>query len=131
MHAIDLITPDVPPLRPQDDVGRALDWMEEFKVSHLPVVEGGRLVGLVKDQDLVVLNTAMGELGTVALPANSRVADIGMPNVHQARRVFQPQFAIRNVRFRVSSCRSRLAVSRSNDEHCVDQHMGIQSERAR
>ncbi len=30
--------------------------MEEFKVSHLPVVEGGRLVGLVKDQDLVDRN---------------------------------------------------------------------------
>ncbi|HRH36907.1 MAG TPA: CBS domain-containing protein [Flavobacteriales bacterium] len=56
MHAIDLITPDVPPLRPQDDIGRALDWMEEFKVGHLPVVEGGRLVGLVKDSDLVDRN---------------------------------------------------------------------------
>ena len=53
MHAIDLITMDIPPLRPQDDVGRALDWMDEFKVGHLPVVEAQRLVGLVKDQDLV------------------------------------------------------------------------------
>jgi len=53
MHAIDLITPDIPPLRPQDDVGRALDWMEEFKVGHLPVVHEQRLVGIVKDQDLV------------------------------------------------------------------------------
>ena len=46
MHAIDLITADIPPLRPQDEVGRALDWMEEFKVSHLPVVEDQRLVGM-------------------------------------------------------------------------------------
>lgn len=53
MHAIDLIAPDIPPLRPQDDIGRALDWMEEFKVSHLPVVNEQRLVGIVKDQDLV------------------------------------------------------------------------------
>ncbi len=56
MHAIDLITPAIPPLRPQDDVGRALDWLEEFKVGHLPVVEQRRLVGLVKDQDLVDRN---------------------------------------------------------------------------
>ncbi len=27
--------------------------MEEFKVAHLPVVAGGRLVGLVKDTDLI------------------------------------------------------------------------------
>ncbi len=58
MHAIDLITPDIPPLRPQDDLGRAMDWMEEFKVGHLPVVDDGRLVGLVKDQDLVDRNDA-------------------------------------------------------------------------
>ena len=58
MHAIDLITPDVPPLRPEDDLGRAMDWMEEFKVGHLPVVDAGRLVGLVKDQDLVDRNDA-------------------------------------------------------------------------
>ncbi|MBK8499848.1 MAG: CBS domain-containing protein [Flavobacteriales bacterium] len=65
MHAIDLITPDIPPLRPQDDLGRALDWMEEFKVAHLPVVESGRLVGLVKDQDLVDRNDARAAVSTV------------------------------------------------------------------
>ncbi|MCB0767243.1 MAG: CBS domain-containing protein [Flavobacteriales bacterium] len=51
---------DIPPLRPQDDVSRALDWLEEFKVGHLPVVEGGRLVGLVREQDLVDRNDAHG-----------------------------------------------------------------------
>lgn len=56
MHAIDLITPDIPPLRPQDEVGRALDWLEEFKVSHLPVVDNGRLIGLVNERDLVDRN---------------------------------------------------------------------------
>ena len=72
MHAIDLITADIPPLRPQDDVSRALDWMEEFKVSHLPVVENRRLVGLVKDQDLVERNEARamvnGVMDSVEIP---------------------------------------------------------------
>lgn len=58
MHASDLIAPDLPPLRPDDTVGRALDWMEEFKVRHLPVTENGRLVGLVRDTDLVDRNDA-------------------------------------------------------------------------
>ena len=48
MNAIDIITPDVPPLRPQDDVARALEWMEAFKVAHLPVVDAQRLVGMVR-----------------------------------------------------------------------------------
>jgi CBS domain-containing protein len=65
MHAIDLITPDIPPLRPQDDVSRALDWMEEFKVGHLPVVDGRRLVGMVKDSDLVDRNDPRAAIGAV------------------------------------------------------------------
>ncbi|MFN8351973.1 MAG: CBS domain-containing protein [Flavobacteriales bacterium] len=58
MHASDLITDDIPPLKPGDPVGRALDWMEEFKVSHLPVIDQGRLVGMVKDTELLDGNSA-------------------------------------------------------------------------
>ena len=65
MHAQDLITADIPPLRPQDDASRALDWMEEFKVSHLPVVEGCRLVGIVRDQDLVDRNDPRAAVASV------------------------------------------------------------------
>lgn len=65
MHALDLITPDVPPLRPQDDIGRALDWMEEFKVGHLPVVSEQRLVGMVKDSDLVDRNDIRASVGSI------------------------------------------------------------------
>jgi acetoin utilization protein AcuB len=64
MHAIDLITSDIPPLRPQDDIGRALDWMEEFKVGHLPVVEDRRLVGIVSDRALVDRNDPLGSVGS-------------------------------------------------------------------
>lgn len=65
MHALDLITADIPPLRPQDDVSRALDWMDEFKVAHLPVVEGRRLVGIVKDQHLVDRNDQRAAVSSV------------------------------------------------------------------
>lgn len=65
MHAIDLITPAIPPLRPQDNVGRALDWLEEFKVAHLPVVDQRRLVGLVKDLDLVDRNDTRATVSSV------------------------------------------------------------------
>ena len=65
MHASDLITPDIQALATTDDIGRALDWMEEFKVSHLPVVDAGRLVGLVKDQDLVDRNDPAAPVSTV------------------------------------------------------------------
>lgn len=65
MHAADLITDDIPQLRPGDPVPRALDWMEEFKVAHLPVIEGDRLVGLVKDSDLMDGNNTRTTVGEV------------------------------------------------------------------
>ena len=39
MLVVDLITDEIPPLKTTDTVELALDWMEQFKVSHLPVVK--------------------------------------------------------------------------------------------
>ena len=56
MKAHELITHEIPPLRPADPIGRALEWMEEFKVTHLPVVDGRRFLGIIKDADMVDKN---------------------------------------------------------------------------
>jgi CBS domain-containing protein len=53
MLAGDLITDEIPPLKITDTVELALDWMEQFKVSHLPVVNNRELVGLVSETDLL------------------------------------------------------------------------------
>ena len=45
MIAIDLITYDIPPLVHTDTGEKALIWMDEFKVSHLPVLKNGNFVG--------------------------------------------------------------------------------------
>lgn len=49
MQAIDLLSKAILPLNPSDPVSRALDLMDEFKTSVLPVVANGRLLGLMKD----------------------------------------------------------------------------------
>lgn len=49
----DLITDEIPPLKMTDSVEMALDWMEQFKVSHLAVVENRELIGLVSEADLL------------------------------------------------------------------------------
>lgn len=82
MNASDLITLDIPPLKPGDDIGRALDWMEEFKVGHLPVVDGTRLVGLVADRDLVDRNDP---LGTVS----SAMEKVEVPFVRSAQHIYE------------------------------------------
>lgn len=53
MLAGDLITDEIPPLKTTDTVELALDWMEQFKVSHLPVVDKRELVGVVSETDLL------------------------------------------------------------------------------
>lgn|SRR5690554_3403423 len=53
MYARDLITEEIPPLRHTDTGETALQWMEEFKVSHLPVLKGKNFVGVVSESDIL------------------------------------------------------------------------------
>lgn len=56
MIAQDLLSEVVPPLRLTDSGQKALNWMEIFRISHLPVVDGKRLVGLISDKTIYDLN---------------------------------------------------------------------------
>jgi CBS domain-containing protein len=53
MTAKDVITEEIPPLLHTDSGEKALVWMEEFKVSHLPVLKNGNFVGLVSENDVL------------------------------------------------------------------------------
>lgn len=52
MRAEELISEMIPPIRFSETGDRALNWMNEFRVSHLPVVENGEYVGLVSENDV-------------------------------------------------------------------------------
>jgi len=53
MRAIDLITEEIPPLTHNDTGERALNWMDEFKVSHLPVLKNGNFVGVISESEIL------------------------------------------------------------------------------
>ncbi len=53
MRAFDLITEDIPPLIHTDTGEKAINWMDEFKVSHLPVLKNGNFVGVVSESDIL------------------------------------------------------------------------------
>ena len=53
MLARELISKIVPPLRPTDEVARALAWMDEFKISHLPVVDENDFLGLISEDNIL------------------------------------------------------------------------------
>jgi len=63
MLAKDLISNDVPPLKVSDDGKKALEWMDDFKVSHLPVIDKTTYVGLVSDTDILDMNNATENVG--------------------------------------------------------------------
>lgn len=56
MIAEELINQMIPPLRLDDAAGKALNRMEEFRCSHLPVVDQERLLGFI-GHDLLLENT--------------------------------------------------------------------------
>lgn len=53
MIAKELISLEIPPLTHNDTGERALNWMEEFKVSHLPVLKDVNFVGVVSEDDIL------------------------------------------------------------------------------
>ncbi|MCI5057226.1 MAG: CBS domain-containing protein [Flavobacteriales bacterium] len=58
MFARELINHDLPPLKPKDSGLKAIGWMDEFKVAHLPVVDdNGKLLGLISESDLLDINS--------------------------------------------------------------------------
>ncbi len=53
MIAYNIITEEIPPLNHTDTGEKALLWMDEFKVNHLPVLKHGNFVGVVSESDIL------------------------------------------------------------------------------
>ena len=67
----DVMTRDVQQISPEQSVRRAAQLMDEFNVGSLPVVDGGKLVGMITDRDITVRSTAAGQA-----PETARVGDV-------------------------------------------------------
>jgi len=53
MLTVELINKNIPRLQLQDTVGKALQLINDFRVSHLPVVAEGKFLGLISEEDLL------------------------------------------------------------------------------
>ncbi|MGD9928947.1 MAG: CBS domain-containing protein [Mangrovibacterium sp.] len=54
--AKELISDVIPSLRLTDNGQKALNWMEIFRISHLPVVDNHQYLGLISDKSIYDLN---------------------------------------------------------------------------
>lgn len=71
MYASTLISYSVPPLKLSDTGVKALLWMNDFHVRHLPVVEDGKLLGILSEDEVlnfVDAEITIGESKPVLLP---------------------------------------------------------------
>lgn len=49
MRALEILSEEIPPLLHTDSGEKVMLWMDEFKVSHLPVLKHGNFVGVVSE----------------------------------------------------------------------------------
>lgn len=56
MVARDLISSFIPPLKTTDTGEKALNWMADFHVMHLPITENDELVGVISENDIYDLD---------------------------------------------------------------------------
>ena len=76
----DVMTRDVRSMSPTDTLALAAQAMEALNVGVIPVCEGGKLVGMVTDRDIVVRGVAQG------LDAKTtRLSEVMSANVRTAR----------------------------------------------
>ena len=67
MLASELIKDIIPPLKTSDTGLKALDWMEEFKVTHLPIVNKEDFLGVISEDDILALNKPDEPIGNHSL----------------------------------------------------------------
>ncbi|WP_372776785.1 CBS domain-containing protein [Mangrovibacterium sp.] len=82
MFASALISDVIPSLRLTDNGQKALNWMEIFRISHLPVVDAHRYVGLINDKTIYDLNLA-------DVLMDDCVDHLVQPHVHQNRHIYE------------------------------------------
>jgi len=67
MIAKDLINDSYPPLKLSDSGLKAINWMEEFRMEHLPIVDGLKYVGLASEEDILRVSSLDQPLGNSSL----------------------------------------------------------------
>lgn len=63
MIAETILSNEIPPLMTSDSGLKAIAWMEEFRVNHLPIVNNRHFLGIISEEDIFNLNSPEAALG--------------------------------------------------------------------
>lgn len=81
MRAEELVSDIIPPLKFTESGEKALNWMNEFRLSHLPVVKGNDYIGLISENDIY-------DMPDPSQPLNSYFTTLPMPFIYADRHVY-------------------------------------------
>jgi CBS domain-containing protein len=79
MLTLDLISNNIPRLKLQDTIGKAIQLVTDFRVTHLPVVSEDKYIGLLSEEDLL---DAESESFTIETLQEHFIAASVKDNVH-------------------------------------------------
>ena len=82
MRAEELVSDIIPPLKFTETGEKALNWMNEFRVSHLPIVDRNEYIGLVSENDIY-------DMPDPSQPLNSYFTTLPMPFIYSDRHVYE------------------------------------------
>lgn len=64
MIARQLISNLIPPLKTSDTGEQAISWMQEFSVTHLPIVNNEKFLGLISEDDILDFSDLFAPIGS-------------------------------------------------------------------
>ena len=76
MIAKELLSNTIPPLKTSDNSEKAMLWMYEFHLSHLPVIEGKKYLGLISEEQILDINS-------IESPLSESISKLDRPYVNQ------------------------------------------------
>jgi CBS domain-containing protein len=82
MLAIELLSDVVPAVHKDDLASEALNWMDVFRVSHLPIVDNQEYLGLISDADIFDLNNP-------DIPVMEHILSLSRPFVKEGQHIFE------------------------------------------
>ncbi|MBN1985203.1 MAG: hypothetical protein JW761_02805 [Prolixibacteraceae bacterium] len=82
MLAENLISEVVPSIKGSEKGQKALSWMDVFRVSHIPVVEGTNYLGMVSDKMIY-------DLDLLDKPIETEIDKLNTSHVHKDQHIFE------------------------------------------
>ncbi|MFA6400705.1 MAG: CBS domain-containing protein [Salinivirgaceae bacterium] len=82
MIASELISEIVPAVHKDDKASEALNWMDVFRVSHLPIVDNQEYMGLISETDIFDMNNP-------EIPVLSHTLSIPRPFIYENQHIYE------------------------------------------